>query len=261
MNGLLLLVLYNERKKFFRTRVSYLVANLALADCFTGLMLVLVMALMFAQKPRALKGYDFLMLCGSIQISFYTLILMSLDRLIVAVMPMTWSRILTNRNTIISIVFAWGFAILGTSMLCHLLKKRRFVILLFIESTAVLFILIHVAIFLILRRQRRDLSQSGSSAELATIMDLSLQACHAHITSVVLTLMMVLVITYTPYIVYSNILLARDGTSLGVLIYDQGFAYAHAFSYMNYAANPVVYAWRLRIYRKALCSLILKIAF
>ena len=262
MNGLLILVLYNERKKFFRTRVSYLVANLAVADCFTGLMLVLVMALILSHKPRALNGYEFLLLCGSMQISFYTLILMSLDRLIIAIVPMTWSRILTKRNTIIGMVFAWGFAIFGSFAMKYLIiTKRRFALLLFLEITAVLFVLIHVVIFLVLRRQRRDFSHSGSSAEISTVMDLTLQACHAQITSVVLTLMTVLIITYTPYIVFSNILLAKKGTNMEVLVYNDGFAYARAFSYLNYAANPVVYAWRLRVYRKALCSLILKMTF
>ena len=259
MNGLLLLVLYNERKKFFRTRVSYLIANLALADCFTGLMLVIVLALQFANK--SLNGLEFLFLCGSIQTSLYTLILMSVDRLIVAIMPMTWSRILTKRNTIIGIIFTWAFAIFGSIMMKYQITKRRFAFLLFIEISAVLFVFIHVVIFQVLRRQRRDLSQSGSSAEISTIMDLTLQACHAQITSVVLTLMLVLIITYTPYVVYSNVILARKGTGMGVLIYDTGFRYTQAFSYLNYAANPIVYAWRLRVYRKALCTLILKMTF
>lgn len=259
MNGLLLVVLYNERKKFFRTRVSYLIANLALADCSTGIMLVLVMALMLANKQGALQGYEFLLLCGSIQVSFYTLILMSLDRLIVALLPMTWSRILTKRNTMIGIVFAWCFAIFVSVMMKYKITKRRFTFLLFLETTAVLFVVIHVVICQVLRCQRRDLTNSGSSAELGTIMDLTLQACHAQITSVVRTLLLVLIITYTPYIVYSNILLTRQGTSMRILVYDNGFRYAQVFMYLNYAANPVVYAWRLRVYRKALCQLILKI--
>lgn len=262
MNGLLLVVLHNERKKFFRTRVSYLIANLALADCLTGLMLVLVMALKLAHKARALKSFEFLFFCGSIQSSFYTLVLMSIDRLIVTVMPMTWSRILTKRNTILGIFFSWALAIFGSVMIRYQTKKHRFAFLLFLEITAVLIIFIHVLIFQILRRQRQNLSaHSGSSAEISTVMDLSLQACHAQITSVVLTLMMVLVITYTPYIVYSNIILAREGTGMNILIYDKGFRYTQSFSYLNYAANPVVYAWRLRVYRKALCSLILKMSF
>ena len=261
MNGLLILVLYNERKKFFRTRVSYLVANLAVADFFTGLMLVVVMALILSHRPRAFNGYEFYFLCGSMQISFYTLILMSLDRLIIAIIPMTWSRFLTKRNTILGMVFAWAFAIFGSFSMKYLITRRRFASLLFLETTAVLFVLIHILIFLVLRRQRRDLSHSGSSAEISTVMDLTLQACHAQITSVVLTLMTVLIITHTPYIVFSNILLARKGTGIGVLVFDKGFNYARAFSYLNYAANPVVYAWRLRVYRKALCSLILKMTF
>jgi uncharacterized membrane protein YsdA (DUF1294 family) len=259
-NGLLLLVLYNERKKFFRTRVSYLIANLAVADCCTGLMLVLVMVLNMVRKEDALDCYQFLFLCGSIQCSFYTLILMSGDRLIVAVMPMTWSHVLTKRNTLISIIFAWALAIFGSIMMRYHTKKHRFAFLLFLEITAVLFIFIHVIIFHVLRRQRRDLSQrSGSSAEIATIMDLTLQACHAQITSVVLTLMMVLIVAYTPYVVYSNILLVRQGTGMGIRICDNVFLYIQAISYLNYAANPIVYAWRLRVYRKALFSLILRI--
>ena len=260
MNGLLLLVLYNERKKFFKTRVSYLIANLALADCFTGVMLVVVMILTMVHKEQALHCYEFSFLCGSIQSSFYTLILMSVDRLIVAVMPMTWSNILTKRNTIISIVFAWGFAIFGSIMMRNHTRKHRFAFLLFLEITAVLFIFIHVVIFHVLRRQRRDLSQSGSSAEIATVMDLTLQVRHAQITSIVLTLMMVLIITYTPYVVYSNIILVREGTDMGIRICNNGFLYTQALSYLNYAANPIVYAWRLRIYRKALFSLILKMS-
>ncbi|XP_046859031.1 sphingosine 1-phosphate receptor 1-like [Xenia sp. Carnegie-2017] len=250
LNVLLLLVMYNERKRFFRTRVSFLIANLALADCLTGMMLVLVMVLKFAQKDKTLHGFQFLFLCGSIQLSFYTLIFMSVDRLIVAIKPMTWSNILTKRKTIIGIILIWGFAIVG-SVVMKYATTRRLLFLLFLEIIVLSFIFIHIVIFLVLRRQRRSLSNSGSSADVSHVMDLSLQACHAHITSIVLTLMLVLIVTYMPYIVFSNIIFARQGSGMSLLVYDSGFRYAQAFSYLNYAANPVVYAWRLRVYRRA----------
>lgn len=258
LNVLLLLVMYNERKRFFRTRVSFLIANLALADCLTGMMLVLVMVLKFAQKHKTLHGFQFLFLCGSIQLSFYTLIFMSVDRLIVAIKPMTWSNILTKRKTIIGIILIWGFAMVG-SVIMKYATTRRLLFLLFLEIIVLSFIFIHIVIFLVLRRQRRSLSNSGSSADVSHVMDLSLQACHAHITSIVLTLMLVLIVTYMPYIVFSNIIFARQGSGMSLLVYDSGFRYAQAFSYLNYAANPVVYAWRLRVYRRALFSMILKL--
>ena len=257
LNGLLLLLIANNRKIFLRTRVSFLVANLSLADFLTGAMLVLVIMLRLMQSRDIFKGFQFFFLCTSIQISFLTLLLMSLDRVVVATLPLTWSRLLTRRRTVFAIAVVWALSIFGGIMIQYHTKKKRLAMLLFQEISVCLFTASHVFIFQFLKRQRRRLVYliRWSALELSALVDMPLQASHAQITSVVLTLMLVLIVTYLPYIIRLNMLMATKSTDIPVLQFDTVFRYTQAFSYLNFAVNPIIYAWRLKVYRRAFCKM------
>lgn len=256
LNGLLLLLIVNNRGIFLRTRVSYLVANLSLADFLTGAILVLVVMRRLTQSKDNFEGFQFLFLCTSIHISFLTLLLMSFDRVLVAVLPLTWSGFLTGRRTIFAIAVVWALSIFGSIMIQYHTRKKRLAILLFQEISVCLFTASHVFIFQFLKRQRRWLVHSIRSAvELTAVVDLPLRASHAQITSVVLTLMLVLIVTYLPYIVRLNILMATKSTDIAVQQVDTVFRYTQAFSYLNFAVNPIIYAWRLKVYRRAFCKM------
>ena len=84
LNGLLLMSMYKERKKIFVTRISFLVANLALADFLVGLFVILLYQPI--NKLKILKGetveklklpFTWTVSCTS----FYTLLLMAAERL------------------------------------------------------------------------------------------------------------------------------------------------------------------------------------
>lgn len=130
LNGLIL-VMFNERKKFFRTRVSYLEANLSFADCFTGVVLVFIIVHQMTRWERLPEDLGFLLVSVSIQTSFLTLIHVSTDRLVVAMFPLTWSTILNVRRTTIAISVVWLASIFVEIMQRYCINKRRIALLYF----------------------------------------------------------------------------------------------------------------------------------
>ena len=265
LNGFLLLAMLKKRRTFFAYRVSYLVANLAFADFSTGVILVFI----FQLSKLTGKGIHFKhqleLIWAAMIVSFLTLFLMSLERLVVMVLPMTWSNILTTRRTVCGLILIWFISVASViPMTTHRLHVQ-FALTITVEFCAVVFIGVHLYIFRFLRthehlRRSSEASELSQWASSETSSNLS-TVQHSKVTTVVAILMTVLIVTFVPYLVCLQLVTARaiDESfieNLNTDIFDPAFLYTNAFAYLNFVVNPIVYAWRLRMYREALGGLL-----
>ena len=81
------------------------------------------------------------------------------------------------------------------------------------------------------------------------------------VTAVVAILLAVLIFTMVPHFICVQLLLANiliDDTALDGIDQNKlylAFEYTDALSFLNFVVNPIVYAWRLRMYRRAFVKL------
>lgn len=262
LNGFLFLVMTRERKIFFRTRVSYFVVNLALADCLTGLSLAYLelQEILKLEKLLSIKPWVILLNWTTVQCSFFSLLLMSIDRLVIILYPLTWPTILTVKRTITSIVVVWLVSISG-GVLMHFYKmKAQFAVLIFVEFCTLVFVINTCCIYPVLKKREQGQSISGASSRQAQL--LSHQVPHDKMSTVVIILMVVLVITQLPFVICLKIWLTHNIIDDNILqnvvmgSYLPVYLYTQTFASLNFVVNPIVYAWRLRTYRKVFLMMI-----
>ena len=203
LNGVLLLSTYNERRKIFITRASYLIfilSNLAVADCLTGL---------FLQQPTKEIEYRsdvrkyiqlplvWIVLCAS----FSTVLAMAAERFVLVILPMAWSTVLTIPRTIISILAVWIISIIAGAVTYN--DKYRyygqFFVCLFVEITC----LANISCMLSRRNKHRatvsEVEDSDPNTPRHTTRE---NIAQRKVTIAVSILLVVLIVTCVPYFIF-----------------------------------------------------------
>ena len=269
LNGVLLLSMYNERNKIFVSRISYLVANLAVADCLNGLFLIVLQQPIkdIEYKSEVRKNIQLPFVWTAFCVSFCTLLLMAAERLIVITLPMVWSTILTIRRTIISILAVWVISIIAGAVMYN--DKYRyygqFFICLFVEISALCFIVTHFYILWLLHRRdkhRAIANEVEDPDQEAPCLTASENIAQRKVTIVVSILLVVLIVTCVPYFILLQMFTVNNtfdptvASKVDLEVYTTAYFYTDSLTYINFFANPIIYAWRLRMYRKAFYSLL-----
>ena len=269
LNGLLLMSMIKERKKMFVTRISFLVANLALADFLCGFfVIVLVQPIKELQifKHDTVSPIILPFCWTAYSVSFYTVLFMAIERFIILILPMTWSSILIIPRTAICIVCAWCLSICG-GVFIYYEKYTLYVqlaICLFVFLVDVFLIASHIYILWVLRRrgQRRIATDNQDPSLPNCSPPANENIVEKKVTIVITILLVALNITLIPYLIVLQFFLVNgtlDHTisdKINFEVYYEAYTYTFAFFYVNFFINPIIYAWRLRIYRKAFYSLL-----
>jgi hypothetical protein len=261
LNGFLLLVLVKERKSFLHMRVTYYIMNLGIADFLTGLIILfLAMTRVFhIEIPSTCEDVMVILNWITMQCSFYTLVMMSIDRLVIVLYSLSWSNILTVRRTIISIITLWLVSIAGGIVMYFYQLETRLAILSFVELSIFIFICNSLFIYPVLRkREKGSIVTTVSSSQTVYSTRVLYPLPYDNMSRVVIILILVLIITQLPFIICLQMWLIHKLSGGSVLVdvvrtqsFFTGYGYAQAFASLNFAMNPIVYAWRVKKYREA----------
>ena len=244
LNAVFLIVLARNRKLFKRRQITYHIANLAFADYMVGLST----ACFFVIEIKKESSKDpfghvlFVIIWSTELVSFSATCLMAIERVAVVTKPLTWTEIFTTKRIIIVIAGIWITAFTLAFLVFFYKREMRLVLSLFFlfpvcfTSAAYGYIYNKLAVNLkhTLHGKSLVLQQKTSS--------------------LVLTLVLVLIVTVLPYMLCIQILmickwfLAECNISqLAIKISD----YLYAVELLNFVANPVIYIWSVKVYRRA----------
>lgn len=263
LNGFLLLVLARERKSFLHMRVTYYIINLGVADLLTGaLIFFLVMTRVFYINVSPFFETIMVILnWTTLQCSFYTLLMMSFDRLVLVLYSLSWSRILTIPRAVSSIVACWLVSIVGGICMYFYSVETRLAILVFVEVSILIFVCNTLFIYPVLKKREKarcvtTVSQTQSDVSIQ-IRRVSNPIRYDHMSRVVITLIVLLIVTQLPFIICMQLKLVHklSGCRYAQIVltdsFEKAFAYTQAFAGLNFAINPIIYGWRVKKYREA----------
>ena len=263
LNGSLLLVLAKERKSFLHMRVTYYIINLGIADFLTGLITLFLVMTRLAHIQMSTTGEDLMVILNwiTMQCSFYTLVMMSIDRLVIVLYSLSWSYILTVRRTIVGIISCWVVSVAGGILMYFYQLETRLAILSFVELSILIFICNSLFIYPVLRKREKGRVITRVSASQTVYSQRVLYPLpYDNMSRVVIILIVVLIITQLPFVIYLQMWLIHQlsGRSVLDMVRTQsfltGYLYVQSFACLNFAMNPVVYAWRIKKYREAFAN-------
>ena len=260
-NGVLLVVLLWDPLKCFRRPSIYFVISLAFSDFFTG-----ITSCLFAVQRYVTSKFFVLILqsaiFSSIENSFITILLMSIERLIVILYPMKVKSIITSRRIFMSIGVTWLVSILlgaATSFPTVEIFNDyvKFGILLECFLIVLIMLGIYSRMIFLLKNSSKVFRGNGffrhSTREAESRR--SVEKYHRNLNTVVFYLALVLIITVLPHLTLGLVY-------LGYKFFHPDHPLPLSLQYaphvtfpielLNFVLNSVIYAYRLPQFRASL---------
>ena len=258
-NGILLLIFLINPLKTFSSTSTYCIKSLTVADFVTCLMTI-IWGFEVIPSESFLRAYYFIFWM-SIQISFYLIFLMSIERYIAVHYPLKKQIIVTKERTLACIAIICSFSAIsaGISEIKTIRNYVRFSLFSLFDVIVICVAIVYINIVLTLRKissQVRKSSLPNSTSQLR--MDKIRE--DRQLLIVVLVLLTILIITVLPYALASQVFLVNrlfykdwslDKNMLGTFI-----KYYFPVEIVNFAVNPIIYAIRLPNYRRSLMALL-----
>lgn len=243
LNGLLLIAMIRNASEIFTSNGAYLVANVAIADLLTGLNSSLWGIKNSFMLSKRLRIASFSIFWTSIEASFLTIFIMSLERYIAILHPFKANLWLSKTRTIQSCILTWILSGLCGLFMAFYTETAPLFFALFFEITILVTCFLYYKIFIKLAERRQCLPLQLSSNHGNSDLQREYQ-----LTTVVAVLTMILIVTVLPYMIAGQISVAtKINPSLKLFIH-----YYFPVELTNFLLNPVVYALRLPKYRHAI---------
>lgn len=243
LNGLLLIAMLRNAGKIFTSNGAYLVANVTIADLLTGLNSSLWGIKESFMLSAPISTATLTIFWTTVQTSFLTIFIMSLERYIAILHPFKASRWLSKSRTIQSCILTWILSgLCGVSMIFYQEKSKLFLATLF-EITILVTCFLYYKIFIKLAERRASLPLQLNGNHGNSDLQREYQ-----LTTVVAVLTLILIVTVLPYMIAGQIsILTNENQSLKTFL-----DYYFTVELMNFVLNPIVYALRLPKYRYAI---------
>ena len=258
-NGILLLIFVINPFKTFTSTSTYFIKTLTVADFVTSLMLMIAECIAVPSKSF-LRAY-FFFVWMSVQISFYIIFLMAIERYIAVHYPLKKQIIVTKERTLACILIVCSFA----AILAGLLEIKairfylRFSLFCLFDLIVICVAGVYITIVVRLKKIAREVRRSSRPS---STRQLGLDKIREDrkILIVVLIMVTILVITVLPYTLASQVLLA-DRLFYKDWLLDRDMLKTFIKHYLpvemiNFAVNPIIYAIRLPNYQRSLRSLL-----
>ena len=263
-NGALLIAMTFNSRQVFASLGSYFIYNLAIADFVTGVNSI-VWGISELMPPEAFSIESRLALLTifwiTVQVAFYTVFVMSTERLVAIVFPFKAALLMSRKKTTVYCIAVWILAVVCGGLFHWKIHPVQFFLTIVFEVVIVCIVIEYVLVF----RQLRVLWQSSKTravynghnnndAESTKNKKTTDLQREYEVTIVVVTLAVILVITVFPYMIACQIILSYD-------LFDTPLSYDHPvekfylyyfpIELLNFVVDPIVYGWRLPKYRKA----------
>ena len=194
----------------------------------------------------------------TVEASLMSLMFLSVERIVALQYPFASKSIVTVKRTIIAIIFIWMFAITCGVFVHYYTKVTQFIMIVIFEVCVVIFLVCQGYIILNMQKRKRANLFCDRDVSIVTRKHIQRQRFNNNVTTVVVILIAVVVITLLPYTVAIQIYMLSElnlrpplnpSTKAKVLDFID---YFYPIELLNFIVNPIIYAYRLRRYRKAL---------
>ena len=250
LNGTFIIVICKNWTLVKRRRVTYHVTSIAISDSLVGAsgFCKYIAIVATGKNPNSLSKVFSEIGWMAALTSLLAVCLMAIERLLCIKKPLTWNEILSLKRILRIMVGNWALALSLTILVYFYPWKMRIFfgvlcyILIFV--TALVYINMYIRIS---KSSKVDETQQSSS-----IGERLNKLMQRKVGNLVLILALVLVITMKPILIFDSVKAACKLSNCKFLeTMNTLVAYSYLLVAMNFVVNPILYAWRIRLYRQA----------
>ena len=240
-NGILLLILYLDPLKKFRTTTTNLIISLTISDFLTG---GIACAYAFGNPPVIMGIF-----WATISSTVFTIFFMSCQRLVVVVYPFKARHLITKRRIRVFIAGNWLVSSVLGGLMCGLPLPQQDYLELAMFSTTLIFVLLMVVVYFAIIWHTKH--KPKFSPESKCNRGVTIAQRQQRLTGVLLLLVAVLVVTVVPHHTVMAVLAGYRICS-DLRLVPNGFIvlsnYYLPVVLLNFVVNPIIYAWHLQDY-------------
>ena len=263
-NFIVIATIYRDPQKSLRTPPCLLIANLGSSDFLVGLCVVSPVAFRDVYRslqqqvplPHGVGIFVSYILCTTLFVSSASMVALSVTCYVAISNPLEYKTKITKKRIYMFVAVIW----IISALICFLPatnvpEETYFLIYIHthISVPALFLMIIYAKGFRALARRRRELQLNGHASDENNKRALERERNMAVTVTIILVLFY---ITYLPEFVMIH--LARFCSSCNIsedsIMFHKIDVVLSRFVFLNSAANPFVYAWRIPKYRRALES-------
>ena len=263
-NFTVIATIYKDPHKSLRSPPCLLICNLASSDFLVGLFVVSSVAFRDVYRslqqavpvPDGVRMFLTYILSTTLFVSSASMVALSVTCYVAINNPMEFKAKITKRRTYVFIALMWVISSLMCSLPATNVPEETYLLIyLHTHSSvpAVFLMVIYAKGFRALARRRRELQLNMHASDVNNKRALERER------NMAVTVMIILVMFYITYLPeFVTIHLARFCKSCDIsedsITFHKIDVVLSRFVFLNSAANPFVYAWRIPKYRRALKS-------
>ena len=250
LNGTFLIVICKNWTLLKRRRITYHVTSLAISDFLVGAnVFCRYIAIIATWKITRLSSVFLIIQYMAVLTSLLAVCLMSIERLLCIKKPLTWNRILSLKRILRIMVGNW-VPVLPLGILLYFYTFQMTIIL------AVFFYTFQsLSLHCVHQYVRKDLEINvvdDGIQQSSSIGERLKKLMQQKVANLVLILTLVLIITIAPtllVIVIRESCILLNGKFIGTM--KTVVTYSKILSMLNFIVNPILYVWRINLYRQA----------
>lgn len=272
-NGLLLFVIYKDPLRTFRNATAFLVISLGVADFLTGCVTAVDVGISHILEGLAIQKVMLqakIISQVTVRASVYILIMFAVERFIAVAFPFVYRASVTIRKTIFGCALCWVLAIVTSCL--ELLVRQDLYDVIFFYTTFVLPLVTmcftYCATYCLMKRKAEKLHRQGSlqrgesgrykyrergSVRKEKISKQSTEL-QKQLMKTACLIILVFVLSLVPFWSFTAIRRYCKGCA-EQRWFIAGYRFSIPILYSNSALNPLLYAWRMRPYRRSFQAL------
>ena len=255
-NGLLLFALYRDPLKTFRNATAVLVAALGITDFLTGFVTAVdvgICHIIEATTNRKVMLQAKIISQVTVRASVFIMTMFAVERFIAVAFPYVYRFSITIKKTLFGCVLCWVFAIVTSCL--ELLVERNLYDMIFLYLTFVVPLLTvcftYCASCWLMKQKAKRLKTHDARKKKIPRQSTKVQT---QLTKTATLIILVFILSLLPF--WSLTVVARYCKGCAK---ESWFIACYRFSipilYSNSALNPLLYAWRMRSYRRSFIAL------
>ena len=252
LNGTFLIVICKSWKLAKERRITYHVTYLAISDCIVGAsaFCLVITELVTGRTTTLSLAFTKIAWMGTLM-SLLSVCLMAVERAVCIEKPHTWTQILPLKRILQIMAGNWVLALTLAIIKHYYNVVMSFIFLVLFFIPIIVTSLVYINMYIKIRRSTKVHGETEQNSAVA-IEERRNNMMQRKVGTFVLILVLILIISVSPLYITLFVEVSCEVLNCKFIeTVDKVEYYFRLLAIMNHVVNPIIYAWKISLYRQA----------